>query len=151
MKKSQRLNVIVELNARTEKQALEDLGKAQNKKQQSQQQLESLINYQQEYQTKHQTINKAGVNIAQLLEFRSFIDKLGKAIVEQQQTVLQINNELEQARKIWEGQHQKTKSLQKVFDSALAEEIKLEDKREQNEQDDRAMRTGQSNGTRSAW
>ncbi len=150
MKKSQRLGIIVELNAKNEKQALEEMGKVQNKKQQSQLQLESLENYQQEYKVKHQSINEAGVNISQLLEFRSFIDKLGKAIEEQQQTVLQINNELKEARENWEKLHQKTKSLQKVSDSALAEEVKLEEKREQNEQDDRATRMGRNNGTRNA-
>lgn len=150
MKKSQRLGVIVELNAKNEKQALEEMGKAQNKKQQAQLQLESLENYHQEYKVKYQVTHESGVNISQLLEFRAFIDKLGKAIREQQQTVLQKENELNNARKAWERLHQKSKSLQKVCDSALAEEVKLEDKREQKEQDDRATRMGRNNGTRNA-
>jgi flagellar FliJ protein len=48
-------------------------------------------------------------------------------------------------RKIWEGLHQKTQSLQKVCDSALVVEMKQEAKREQLEQDERASRTGRNN------
>jgi len=58
-------------------------------------------------------------------------------------------NTIIHVRKVWERQHQKTKSLQKVHDSAKREEVKLENKKEQNEQDDRATRTGRS-GTRNA-
>jgi len=149
MKKSQRLQVIVDLNENNEKKALEELGKAQRKKQELQTQLESLIIYRQEYKDKYQSITQIGVNISQLLEFRSFISKLDKAIEEQEQAILDMENTVVHVRKVWERQHQKTKSLQKVHDSAKVEEVKLENKKEQNEQDDRATRTGRS-GTRNA-
>jgi flagellar FliJ protein len=149
-KKSQRMQVIVDLNADNEKKALEALGKSLSKKQELQTQLDHLQQYQQEYKDKYQSISKLGVNIAQLLEFRSFISKLQQAIEEQKQAILKQENNVTLARKNWEKQHQKTSSLQKVCDSALAEEVKLENKREQNEQDERATRSGRGNGTRNA-
>lgn len=150
MKKSQRLKVIVDLNADNEKKALDGLGKAQRKKQELQVQLENLQQYRLEYTDQYQAMSEKGVNISQLLEFRAFIDKLDKAINEQKQTVLDMDNNLSFARKNWERWHQKTKSLQKVCKSALREEDKQDDKREQNEQDDRASRLGRNGGTRNA-
>ena len=150
MKKSQRLKVIVDLNADHEKKALEELGMVLGKQQELKTQLEHLQQYHQEYKDKYQSISKLGVNIARLLEFRSFISKLEKGIDDQKQAISDQENKVTFARKNWERQHQKTRSLQKVCNSALAEEVKLENKREQNEQDERATRSGRGSGTRNA-
>ena len=140
MKKSQRIKVIVELNADNEKKALTELGITQTKKKELQTQLESLQQYRQEYQDQYQTVGKTGVNISQLMEFRSFISKLDQAIEDQYKALADMENEATLAKKTWERQHHKTKSLQKVCDTALADEIKRENKGEQNEQDDRSRR-----------
>ena len=150
MKKSDRLQVIVDLNANNEKKALEALGKAQREQQASRVQLENLQSYHQEYKKKYQSISEAGINVAQLLEFRSFVSKLDKAIGEQEQVVIQGEKDVVYAREYWERLYQKTKSLEKVCQSALAEEFKQEERREQNEQDDRACRLGGASGTRNA-
>lgn len=150
MKKSQRLKVIVDLNANKEQQALEELGKIIGKKQELQAQLENLQQYQQEYKDKYHSISESGVNIARLLEFRSFISKLEQAIEDQKQAVLDLEKKVISVRQNWERQHQKTKSLQKVCKAALMDETKREDKREQNEQDERATRSGKGSGTRNA-
>ena len=149
MKKSQRLRVIVDLNETYEKKALEELGGSQRKKQQLETQLESLIVYRQEYKDKYQSITKIGVNISQLLEFRAFISKLDKAIEEQEQAIFDMEKSVVHMRSVWERQHQKTKSLQKVHDSARMDEMKEENKKEQNEQDDRSTRIGKG-GMRNA-
>lgn len=148
-KKSQRLQVIVDLNAENEKKALEELARVQNKKKELQVQLDSLQQYQQEYKDKFQGISQVGVNVTQLLEYRAFINKLDIAIQGQADAILKVDEEVVSARKNWEKLHQKTNSLEKVCEAALTEEIKLENKREQNEQDDRATRTGRG-GTRNA-
>ncbi len=150
MKKSLRLKTIVDLNLKNEQKALVALGKAQNKKQELVQQLENLQQYQQEYKNKFKSISEIGVSIDQLVEFRAFINKLGLAIEEQKKAIEEMEKELVFVRQTWESKHQKTKSIQKVCDSALAEEAQVEHKREQNEQDDRATRSGRSNGTRNA-
>jgi len=150
MKKSQRLNVIVELNARNEKNTLKELGSTQQQKQEAEIQLDNLKVYRQEYEVKYQSIAKIGLNIKQLLEFKAFMSKLDKAIVEQEQVVIGVEKQLISTRKQWEQQHHKTSSMQKVCDAAVKEELKVEEKREQNEQDDRSTRIGRSGGTRSA-
>jgi flagellar FliJ protein len=147
MKKSQRIKTIVEIKATQEKNALETLGAVQRKLQGMQAQVEGLRNYRKEYQDRFDQLGSKGVNVAQLLEFRSFIDKLDKAIMGQEQTLNLIEAEVTAKRKIWEELHHKTQSLQKVCDSALVVEMKQEAKREQQEQDERASRIGRNNSS----
>jgi len=147
MKKSQRIKTIVEIKATQEKNALEMLGAVQRKLQGMQAQVEGLRNYRKEYQDRFDQLGSKGVNVAQLLEFRSFIDKLDKAIMGQEQTLNSIEAEVKAKRNIWEELHHKTQSLQKVCDSALVVEMKQEAKREQQEQDERASRIGRNNSS----
>jgi len=144
MKKSQRIKTIVDIKATQEKNALEVLGEVQRRLQSMQAQIEGLKNYRKEYQDRFDRLGVKGVNVAQLLEFRSFIDKLDKAIMGQEQVLSSIEAELKTKRKIWEELHHKTQSLQKVCDSALVVEMKQEAKREQQEQDERASRIGRN-------
>ena len=150
MKKSQRLKVIIDLHARQERNALEAMGVAQQKLQEQSSQLDNLENYRLDYQVKFALRQQAGINISQLMEFRAFADKLDQAIESQKQTVSNHQREVQRARKRWEDAHQRTKSLQKVSDLALVDEMKVEQKREQAEQDDRAARSGRKDGTGSA-
>lgn len=147
MKKSQRLNIIAELNANNEKKSLEALGDVQKKKLDVKKQLENLEQYRQDYKDQYQSMSETGVNIKQLLEFRAFISKVDKAIEEQEHVVLGVDNQVESMRKDWEILHHKTKSMHKVCETAVLAEVKAEEKREQNEQDDRASRVGRKGVT----
>jgi flagellar FliJ protein len=142
IKKSQRIKTIVEIKATQEKNALEALGAFQRKLLATQAQVESLRQYRQEYQDRFNQLGCAGISVVQLLEFRSFMDKLDKAIAGQEHILSECEADLMTKRKIWEGLHHRTQSLQKVCNSALAAEIKQEGKLEQLEQDERASRSG---------
>jgi flagellar FliJ protein len=145
VKRSQRIKAIVDIKATQEKDALEALGAVQRKLQSMQDQVNGLKNYRKEYQHRFDQLGIKGINVAQMLEFRSFIEKLDKAILGQEQVLSSIEAELMAKRKIWEELHHKTQSLQKVCDSALMVEMKQEAKREQQEQDERASRIGRNN------
>ncbi|WP_031435473.1 flagellar export protein FliJ [Methylomarinum vadi] len=146
MKKSERFKVIIDIQAQQEKQSLQALGACQQQKQALEGQLRNLRSYRREYAEKFDAAESRGMSIGQLLEFRAFIDKLDKAIAAQQQTVEDKNKELLRFRKNWEQNHRKTQSLQKIGERAVLEEVKLADKREQAEQDERASRAGRKNG-----
>lgn len=141
MKKSRRIKTIVELKQKQEKKALEEFGGCQQKTQEVAKQLQDLIAYRQDYQNKYMQLGGGGVGVRQLLDFRAFMSKLDQAIADQQQSLQVMEKELQTKRKIWENAYQRTKSLQKVQNTAQAVELQEEDKREQNEQDDRASRT----------
>jgi len=144
MKKSQRIKTIVEIKAAQERNTLEALGASQRKLLAMHDQLEGLRKYRQEYQHRFNQLGGAGINVGQMLEFRSFMDKLDKAIAGQEQAVSECETDLMMKRKIWEGLHHRTQSLQKVCDSALAAEIWQESRREQSEQDERVCRSGKN-------
>ncbi len=150
MKKSQRLQRIVELNANEEKSALQALGEAHGKKQDLQKQLEDLQQYQQEYKEKLQSSSENGIKIENLIEFKSFLSKLELVIEKHNKDVLCLDQELDVLRKNWEKQHLKTKNLQNICDNAARKERGIEDKKEQYEQDDHATRMGVANGIRNA-
>lgn len=150
MKRSQRLQTIIDLHARQENDALRVMGHCQQQLELQQAQLDHLQNYKLEYLQKLVDRQRLGMNVNQLLEFRAFADKLDKAIEGQRQTVAKHERELQRARVAWEECHQRTKSLQKLGELAAAEELKLEYKREQNEQDARAARSARKDGMGSA-
>lgn len=150
MKRSQRLQSIVELHALQERDALQLMGRCQQQLQEQQKQLEHLKVYRQEYLAKLADRQQQGMNVSQLLEFRAFADKLDKAIEGQRQAVLVQEREFHRAQSKWEEKHQRTKSLEKLSQMAVAEELKLENKREQNEQDARAARSARKDGANSA-
>ena len=144
IKKSQRIKTIVEIKAAQEKNSLEALGASQRKLLATQTQIESLRKYRQEYQAKFNQQGGTGISVVQLLEFRSFMDKLDKAIAGQEHALGECETDLMTKRKIWEGLHHRTQSLQKVCNSALSAELKQESKLEQLAQDERASRSGRS-------
>lgn len=145
MKKSQRIKTVVEIKAAKEKNALEALGVVQKKRSTMQAQVEGLKNYRQEYQDKFDQLGSGGVNVAQFMEFRAFIEKLDKAITGQENLLNSLEADLMVKRKNWEQRHHETRSLQKICYSALEAEMQQESKREQIEQDERASRGNRSN------
>jgi flagellar FliJ protein len=146
IKKSQRIKTLVGIKAAQEKSALEALAAAQKKLSATKAQMDSLNDYRQEYQDRFNQLGCTGVGVMQALEFRSFMAKLDKAIVDQQQALEACETSLMAHRKIWAGKHQQTESLQKVCNAAAATELKQDAKREQVEQDERASRSGRSYG-----
>ncbi len=150
MKRSQRLQVIVDLKANQEKKYLDALGVAQNNKQQKELQLKNLKDYQQDYLQKNEQTLKKGVSVVRLMEFRAFMEKMDKAVVSEEQLLVNIEQEIASLRKNWELAHMITKNMQKVQTSARTSELKEVEKKEQLEQDERAGRSSVNNGINSA-
>jgi flagellar FliJ protein len=144
IKKSHRIKTLVDLKATQEKESLEAVGIAQRKMLALQDQVDNLKKYRQDYQNKFNQLGSAGANVGQLLEFRSFMDKLDKAIAGQELALDQGKTELAMKRKLWESLHHRTKSLKKIHQHAVKTELKQESKYEQMEQDERAARLGRS-------
>jgi len=145
MKKSQRIKTIVDLKAAQEQDSLEALGISQRKLITLQTQVDGLKNYRQDYQDKFNRLGQEGANVGQLMEFRSFMAKLDQAIAGQEYSLDQGKTDVANKRKIWESLHQRTQSLQKIYQAALKTEQKQESKAEQLEQDERASRLGKNN------
>jgi len=140
VKRSQRLQVIVDLKINQEKKYLEALGKQQNIKLQKETQLNSLKNYRQDYRDKNEHLIKSGISVMQLMEFRAFMEKMDKAIDGEEIALRSLDSELERLKKNWEEAHMYTQGMQKIQGNARVCEQKQEEKKEQLEMDDRAAR-----------
>ena len=116
MKKSKRIQALVDLNLMQEKKALEVIAEVQKRLLTSQTQVEQLKHYRLEYAEKFKRMGSAGTGIRQLLDFRAFMEKLDSAIHGQELALTRIENELHHKRKVWEGLHHRTTSLEKVYD-----------------------------------
>ena len=138
MKKSQRIQTIVDLKESQEKNALEDLGTTQRKQQEQRLKLKNLKKYRAEYQQQYRQINDTAVSVKRLLDFRAFISKLDRAIEDQLHALQEAEKELSYKRKIWESAHHRTNSLKKIHATSRTEENLQQEKIEQKEQDDLA-------------
>ena len=147
MKKSQRLQVVVDIKARQEKHALDILGHSQRQHTELKQQIHGLTLYRKDYVDKCNAFARNGVKVSRLVEFRSFIDKLDIAIAGQEKVLTRMEQDVLANRQLWEGMHQRTRIIRKVRDTALKTEKKIEEKREQLEHDERASRFGRNKPT----
>lgn len=145
MKKSQRLKPIVDLRAAQEQASLEAVGIAQRKLADMQAQVDNLKKYRQGYQDKFNQLGGVGANVGQLLEYRSFMDKLDKAIAGQEHALDRSKTELAMKRKAWETMLHRNKGLGKIYHAALKAESNQESKREQLELDERSSRLVRNN------
>ena len=150
MKRSKRLQTVIDIQVQQENDALLLLQRSQQQLQDQQLQLANLQRYRQEYLDQLGERQQLGMNISQLLEFRAFADKLNKAIDAQGQAMVRQERDVQRAQIKWKECHQRTKSLQRLCELAIAEELKIQNKREQSEQDARATRASRKNGLGSA-
>ena len=151
MKKSQRLQTIVDLKARQENKDRFALAEEQEKRRQKEAQLNNLISYREDYLKKNEKLLKSGISVMQLMEFRAFIEKIEKAIAGEEAGLLAIDNELGRLKKAWEEAHHQTHNMQKIQTNAQIIERKQSEKKEQLEMDDQsAMRMAGKNGMDSA-
>lgn len=147
IKRSKRLQTIVDIKARQEQAALEVLGQSQRQHTEMKKQVEGLTNYRSDYVDKCNAFARDGVKVSRLIEFRAFIDKLDIAIAGQEKLLNRMEQDVQMKRQVWEFTHRSTKTIQKVRESALKTEKKIEDKREQLEQDERSSRFGRAKAT----
>jgi flagellar FliJ protein len=147
MKRSKRLQVIVDIKATQEQKSLEVLGQAQRQQTQMKGQVDGLSSYRSDYVDKCNAFAKGGVKVSRLIEFRSFIDKLDIAITGQEKILKNMEQDVLLKRKTWETMYQNTQIIQKVRESALKVEQNHENKREQHEQDEHSSRLGRKKYT----
>ncbi len=150
MKKSQRLQVIIDLKAREEKKYLEALGLKQTEKQQKESQVDNLTNYRKDYLDKNAEQLENGISVFRLIEFKAFLEKMDKAITGEKQALEQMANQVNELKKQWEKAHLNTKNIEKIQFKARVSEQKELEKKEQLEMDERTARKKRS-GTNAAY
>jgi len=144
MKRSKRLKPVLELAESREKQMALILGESRRKLESAQRNLSSLIAFRDNYSAQFQRSGSEGLGMRQLIEYRTFLAKINTAIADQEKAVNAVQAELQSRQAEWDAVRQRTLGIKKVLEHTLTEESRLEEKKQQAEQDERASRRSNS-------
>lgn len=139
MKKSDKIKPVVKLAQNKEKQAARQMGQAQHVLQENINRLGELQQYLSEYQGHYRQTGAQGVSVDKLKRFQAFMGNLSTAITQQQQVVANKTNEFENYRQRWLHVRSKSQALEKVREKYQAQEVKLQEQREQQLNDEKSM------------
>lgn len=110
--KSKRLQLVCDLAARKEDQALDHLRQARRALDVQQQQLDDLKNYHQQYLQSMKQALHGKVDIQKLQVFQGFVAQIQAAIEQQQSVVARAQQLFERSSQVWQKCHQKRKSYE---------------------------------------
>lgn len=139
MKRSKRLQVVLDLAERRRKQADQLLAEAQNRVQKHQQTLEQLDQYYTEYGNNFYTAGAQGVSVVQLQTHQAFMQKLRLAIQQQQQAKQIDEGQLERVKVHWQSAYGHYKAIESLVEKAQTEERLREEKQLQKALDERSQ------------
>lgn len=140
MSQSQRLRKVLEVAEREERTAAEALAQSEQRVLRQREKQAELERYEVDYRETLRGRASAGMAASSLRDFHVFIGRLGDAILQQTRVVAQASSERDLCDERWRAAAQRTQSVRKVMERALAEEMHRAQRREQNETDERALR-----------
>ena len=139
MIKSKRFEPIHEIASTSAKDLSRIMADAGRKVSELERQLEQLKTYRDEY-VRNSTQGNGAMDAVKLQNYRSFLDRLGEALNQQQKTLDIARKEFDKRRAQWSEKRIEAESLNRVVDRFRKEEQSAADRREQREGDDAAMR-----------
>jgi flagellar export protein FliJ len=104
---------------------------------------QDLRRYRQEYQDSLNTRASTGLEVRSMREYQTFLARLSAAISAQQQLIEQLRVSCQRERTELRAAIARRQALGKVIERVHTEERRMEDRRHQNEQDERAMQMAQ--------
>jgi flagellar FliJ protein len=140
MSSSKRLRPVQRVAQTREKSAAKELGDSQRRTRDQEARLEDLKRYHQDYLDRFEVSARNGMASGQLQEYRAFLDKLDRAIKEQERVVQMSQVECVSRKDAWQQKRVRTQALGKVVDRFRSAELKAGEGREQKESDDRSQR-----------
>lgn len=140
MLKSQRLAVVLALEERKEKAALEKMAEAQQHHETQRQQIDNLERYQQEYRDQIRRSQQGVVSVARLQGWQAFIAQLDQVIVQQQKLMTQAQERLQACREEWQKAWERRRGMEKYIETCRQREQRERDLTEQKHMDEAAGR-----------
>lgn len=137
MNRSTRLQPIVQLAHRKEKNAALEFGDAQQHSQSEQKKLNDLMHYREEYIADFQRKGRAGVSGAAMQQFQQFLARLDDAIGQQNQRVNGAGVQAQQKGEQWQEKLTRSRALNNAVGGMKQQEQQQQNKREQKEADER--------------
>jgi flagellar FliJ protein len=126
-KRSERLDIVSQAAAQTERERAERVGAAERHVQEMQDKLAALEKYRSEYEAGFKSRAGAGADVIRMRDFQTFLGKLGEALTQQRELVALAGRALEKERS------HVVDTLQERWQS---EESRAADRRDQQESDE---------------
>jgi flagellar FliJ protein len=136
MKRSERLDVVQQAAARTERERAERVGAAERHLAEMQQKLAALEKYRGEYEAGFATRAGGGVDVVGMRDFQTFLARLGEALSQQRELVALARKALETERNNWREAAQRQHVVDTLADRWQGEEVRAANRRDQNESDE---------------
>ena len=136
MKRSERLDVVQQAAARTERERAERVGAAERHLAEMQQKLTALEKYRGEYEAGFATRAGGGVDVIGMRDFQTFLARLGEALTQQREIVAQARNALDAERSHWREAAQRQHVVETLAERWQGEETRAANRRDQNESDE---------------
>lgn len=137
MKKSERMQVLVDLSKRKEDEVAKALAKDQERLLSDQKKLQDLKDYANQYE---QERNLLGLSPYLTTNYQHFVNRLQQAIQQQEQQVKRSQQQVNMAMKRWQNARAKTKGMDWLKDKNIQQEGVAADKQEQKQIDEFAGR-----------
>jgi len=138
--RSQRLAVVLALEERKEREALERMGKARELMEQHKGQIENLNRYQQEYRDQIRSSQHGVVQVSRLQAWQAFIAQLDQVILQQQKQLVQTEAVFETRRREWQQAWERRRGMEKYIETCRKQEQRVQDLQEQKMSDEAAGR-----------
>ncbi len=149
MKRSQRLQPVVDIAGNGEREAARRLGEARGTLQRAEQQLAELRQFRDEYAAGFATSGEGGLTTSALLGYRRFLTQLNVAIEQQVAIVDRARHGVQQRVVEWRQRRSRLQALEKVSERLHQDELDREERQEQAESDDRGQHN--RNGASVDW
>ncbi|WP_111639193.1 flagellar export protein FliJ [Marinomonas shanghaiensis] len=137
MKKSRRMQILVDLAQRKEDLAAKQLARDKAKVQHDLQKLNELKDYAGQYESER---NLLGLSAYLTTNYQHFVDRVQQAIVQQEAAVGRAEQQADMSMRRWLQTRTKTKSMDWLKEKSHKAELAVEAKQEQRQSDEFAMR-----------
>jgi len=151
MTRSERMQPVQQVLEQGERARARELGEGQRRLADAEGKLAELKTYHGEYLLTYRKHAEDGTSVTRLRDFQAFLARLEQARAQQEKVVAQLREQAEQQRRTWQGAARQVKAVETVVDRWRHDELKVGERREQKESDERAQHAAmQAAGSREA-
>lgn len=143
-KRSERLDIVQQAAARTERERAERVALAEKHLVEMQQKLAALEKYRSEYEAGFAAKAGAGFGAVGVRDFQTFLARLGEALTQQRDLVAAARKALDAERGQWREAAQRTHVVETLVERWQSEENRAADRRDQILSDELAQQLLQS-------
>ncbi|MCI0733468.1 MAG: flagellar FliJ family protein [Methylococcaceae bacterium] len=138
MKKSRRLGTLARLAELKETQAVKAIAEFRKNKMIEEQKLGQLEEFRDQYLEGSRLGEHAGVSGSRMQETRMFLDRIAAAIQDQERRIHTVEGQIQTRSAEWNQLRHQRLGFEKLMRKELQDQIRIQEKREQIEIDDRS-------------